>query len=65
MRGWPAWLSVSPTMSTVSASAAILSRTRSASGVAGSEISTEMRAGNGINRRLTANQRRRVRIFLT
>src|SRR5947199_9516186 len=48
MRACPAWLSVSPTRSTVSARAAIRSRTRRASGVPGSEISAEVRAVAGI-----------------
>ena len=48
IRGCPAWLSVKPTTSTVSASLAMRSRTRTASGVAGSEISAEVRAAVSI-----------------
>ena len=44
IRGWPAYLSVNPTTSTVSASTAIRSLTRAASAWAGSEISADVRA---------------------
>ncbi len=48
MRACPAWLSVNPTMSTVSASSAIRSRTFTGSALPGSEISAEVRARVGM-----------------
>ena len=48
MRGLPAWLSVSPTRSTWRERTAMRSRTWLASGVAGSEISAEVRASSGM-----------------
>ena len=44
IRGWPAWLSVNPTTSTVSARTAMRSLTRWPSASAGSEISADVRA---------------------
>src|SRR6185295_2416808 len=44
IRAWPAWLSVNPTTSTVSARTAMRSLTRCPSASAGSEISADVRA---------------------